>query len=143
MGVFFFTCSNFGTYENDHINVHLLMWNCKLFPKIINTASLSFWRITRNSSILYIYVVIMDCETGNVYISSRKLIEYILSFQTTIGHRVISVSLKDAAVKLESTSIKGTKQEKGRVEKLKRIRGVVCLGRLWSKKILELEEIFG
>ena len=53
----------------------------------------------------------MDCETRNVYISSRKLSEYILSFQTTIGHRVISVSLKDAAVKLESISIKGTKQE--------------------------------
>ena len=62
----------------------------------------------------------MDCETGNVYISSRKLSEYILSFQTTIGHRVISVSLKDAAVKLESISIKGTKQEEGRVEEIEK-----------------------
>ena len=62
----------------------------------------------------------MDCETGNVYISSRKLSEYILSFQTTIGLRVISVSLKDAAVKLESISIKGTKQEEGRVEKIEK-----------------------
>ena len=61
----------------------------------------------------------MDCETGNVYISSRNLSEYILSFQTTIGHRVISVSLKDAAVKLEIISIKRTKKEEGRVEKLK------------------------
>ena len=41
-GSFFFTCSNFGTYENDHIIVYLLMWNCKMFPKIINTASPSF-----------------------------------------------------------------------------------------------------
>ena len=26
-GSFFFTCSNFGTYENYHITVNLLMWN--------------------------------------------------------------------------------------------------------------------
>ena len=62
----------------------------------------------------------MDCETGNVYISSRNLSEYILSFQTTIGHRVISVSLKDAAVKFEIIWIKGTKQEKCRVEKIEK-----------------------
>ena len=62
----------------------------------------------------------MDCETGNVYIGSRKLSEYILSFQTTIGHRVISVSLKDAAVKLENILIKGTKQEEGRVEEIEK-----------------------
>ena len=49
------------------------------------------------------------------YISSRKL-----SFQTTIDLSVISVSLKDAAVKLESISIKGTKQEEGRVEKIEK-----------------------
>ena len=62
----------------------------------------------------------MDCETGNVYISSRKLSENNLSFQTTIGHRVISVSLKDALVKLEIISIKGTIQEEGRVEKIEK-----------------------
>ena len=59
----------------------------------------------------------MDCETGNVYISSRKLSEYILSFQTTIGHRVISASLKDATVKLERISIKA---QKDRVEKIEK-----------------------
>ena len=33
-GSFFFTCSNFGMYENDHITVHLLMLNF-ILSKII------------------------------------------------------------------------------------------------------------
>ena len=86
----------------------------------------------------------MDCETGNVYIASRKLSEHILSFQTTIGHEVISVSLKDALVKLESISIKGTKQEEGRVEKIEKDsrRGLFGSAMI-QKTILELEKIFG
>ena len=38
VGVLFFTCSNFGMYENYHITVHLLIWN--LIPSKITLFSI-------------------------------------------------------------------------------------------------------
>ena len=79
----------------------------------------------------------MDCETGNLYISFRKLSECLLRFQTAIGHRVTTVYLKDTAV------IKGTKQEHAELKKLKVFEARFVRVDYDSKRILELKEIFG
>ena len=67
---------------------------------------------------------------GPVYFF-RKLSEYILRFQTAIGHRVTTVSLKDTA------AIKGTKQEKAELKKLKVFEARSVRVYYDSKRILE------